>query len=280
MESRRGMNGRKVKLSRNGATPSRRNWAYSFSIIVCAAGLLATSVAQTSSPRDALWQIVNGLCVPDQAENHTPKPCTEVDVHEGDARGFAVLKDLRGETQYLLIPTARISGMESPDLLAPDAVNYFADAWEARSYVSAGLHRDLPPDDISLAINSLASRSQDQLHIHIDCVGKDIYDALHGGAEPASGQWKSLSHPLLGHPYKAMWVAGEHLGANNPFKLLADGVPGARQNMGEFTLVVIGLTRPDGAHGFVLLADRVNKAAHDLASGEELQDHACRIGRE
>ncbi len=50
-----------------------------------------------------------------------------------------------------------------------------------------------------------------------------------------------FSTPPLGHPYEAMWIAGEHLGDNNPFKLLADGVPGARQNMGDYTLIVIGL---------------------------------------
>ena len=274
------MNAR-LKFARACCRLELHGFVHGACMIVCAAFLLLVGgAAQTSSPRDVLWQIVNGLCVPDQEENHTPKPCTEVDVHEGDGRGFAVLKDLRGETQYLLIPTARIPGIESPDVLAPDAANYFAHAWEARSYVSAALHRDLPRDDISLAINSLASRSQDQLHLHIDCVRKDIYEVLHGGEEPINGEWKPLAHPLLGHPYNAVWVAGEHLGANNPFQLLADGVPGARQHMGEFTLVVIGLTRPDGTRGFVLLEDHVNREAHDLASGEELQDHACRIGRE
>ena len=275
------MNALKLKFEQACGRAELPAFAGGALVIVCAVFLLLVAgAAQTSSPRDALWQIVNGLCVPDQAQNHMPKPCTEVDLRKGDARGFAVLKDLRGETQYLLIPTARISGIESADVLAPDAANYFADAWEARSYVSAALQRDLPADDVSLAINSLASRSQDQLHIHIDCVRKDIYDALHGGERTISGEWKPLAHPLLGHPYQAMWVAGEHLGANNPFKLLADGVPGARQHMGEFTLVVIGLTRPGGMRGFVLLEDQVNKEAHDLASGEELQDHACDIGRE
>ena len=263
----------------SGSTVELRKFALGLSTILCCSVAMLAAVAQTNSARDALWQIVSTMCVPDQTQHRDPKPCSEVNLREGDDHGFAILKDIRGETQFLLIPTARISGMESPAVLAPNAANYFAEAWEARSYVSAALHQNLPPDDISLAINSLASRSQDQLHIHIDCVRTEVYDVLHAAQGAFSNEWKILPHPLLGHPYKAMWLAGEHLGGNNPFKLLA-AVPGARQNMGDYTLVVVGLTRTDGAKGFVLLEDQVNREAHDLASGEELQDHACRIGRQ
>jgi CDP-diacylglycerol pyrophosphatase len=281
VESRRAMKRQALKQPRSGSTAELDKFAIGLSTILCCAVLvLAAGMAQTSSPRDALWQIVSTMCVPDQTQHHDPKPCSAVDLRDGDDRGVAILKDIRGETQFLLIPTARISGMESPEVLAPDAANYFGEAWEARSFVSAALHQNLPPDDISLAINSLSSRSQDQLHIHIDCVRTEVYDALHGAQGAISGEWKPLPHPLFGHPYKAMWVAGEHLGAKNPFKLLADGVPGARQSMGDYTLVVVGLTRPDGSKGFVLLEDQVNREAHDLASGEELQDHSCRIGRQ
>jgi CDP-diacylglycerol pyrophosphatase len=248
---------------------------------VCAGLLLVLAgAAQNSSSRDALWQIVNTMCVPDQTQNRDPKPCAQVELQDGGSRGFAILKDLRGETQFLLIPTARIAGMESPDILAPGAVNYFADAWEARSYVSQALHKTLPPDDISLAINSAESRSQDQLHIHVDCVRSDVFEALHANEAAIGNHWAAFPHPFFGHHYMAMWVPGEHLGSNNPFQLVAEGLPGARQNMGQRTLVVVGLTRADGTKGFVLLEDQVNKESHDLASGEELQDHACRIGRQ
>jgi CDP-diacylglycerol pyrophosphatase len=258
-----------------------RTFAAGLSMAVCVAFLLlSASAAQNSSSRDALWQIVSTMCVPDQTQNHDPRPCAQVDLEDGSARGFVVLKDLRGETQFLLIPTAHISGIESPLVLAPDAANYFADAREARSYVNQALHRTLPPDDISLAINSAESRSQDDLHIHIDCVRSDVFDALHANEKAIGTQWAPLPHPLLGHRYMAMWLPGEHLGSSNPFRLLADGLPGARQNMGDRTLVVVGLTRADGTKGFILLEDQVSKQSHDMASGEELQDHACRIGRQ
>ena len=101
-------------------------------------GMFAWLVVAASleiSPRDVLWIIVHDECLPDQLQNHNPQPCTKVDLDEGTEQGFAILKDIRGATQFLLIPTTRISGIESPILLAPEAPNYFAAAWEARKYI-------------------------------------------------------------------------------------------------------------------------------------------------
>src|SRR5689334_17150109 len=139
--------------------------------------LLLVSYTWAADP-DALWNIVHGQCVPDQQEHDNPKPCAMVALQDGLERGYAVLKDLRGAAQFLLIPTARISGIERPKLLVSDAPNYFAAAWQARSYVDARAHRILPRESISLAINSRVSRTQNQLHIHIDCIRTDVRDAL------------------------------------------------------------------------------------------------------
>ena len=40
-----------------------------------------------------------------------------VDITNGVEKGFAVLKDKTGVAQFLLIPTARIGGIEDPALL-------------------------------------------------------------------------------------------------------------------------------------------------------------------
>ena len=57
-------------------------------------------------------------------------------------KGFVVLKDIRGVAQFLLIPTARIGGIEDPAILAPDATNYWDAAWRARDFVDGRLHTD------------------------------------------------------------------------------------------------------------------------------------------
>jgi len=247
-------------------------------ICVCAAFLLlAADAAQRDLPRNALWEVVHNVCVPGQSLHHAPNPCLQVDLSGGIENGFAILRDPRGGIQFLLIPTTRISGVESPTVRGPNATNYFAKAWEVRTHIDDALHRTLVRDDIGLAINSVVSRSQDQLHIHFSCIRADAWETLHENEGDIENQWAPFNVSLVGHHYIAMWVSGESLSPHNPFRLLAEGLPDAKQDMGNRTLVVIGLSRNDGTKGFVILADQVNRDHGDLANGEELLDNACHI---
>jgi CDP-diacylglycerol pyrophosphatase len=236
-------------------------------VLVVASSFLGIGGAQADP--NALWDIVHNRCVPDQQQQGDPAPCALV---EPD---YAVLKDLVGDRQFLLIPTARVTGIESPELLAPDAPNYFAAAWRARSFVDERAGFPLPRDWVSLAINSEDARTQDQLHIHVDCVRLDVADALVRHAADIGPAWAPFPVPLVGHRYSAMTVEGDNLDAVDPFRLLADGIPGAREDMGSQTLVVVGAYLPGGRPGFVILADHVDVATGDIAGGEALQDHAA-----
>jgi CDP-diacylglycerol pyrophosphatase len=238
---------------------------------------LAADASQRDLPRNALWEVVHNVCVPGQSLHHDPSPCLQVDLTGGIENGFAILRDPRGGTQFLLIPTTQVSGIESPTVRGPNATNYFASAWEARTHIDDALHLTLPRDDIGLAINSVVSRSQDQLHIHFSCIRADVWETLRKHQENIGNQWAPFKVSLVGHRYIAMWVSGEHLSPHNPFRLLAEGLPYAMRDMGNHTLVVIGLTRTDGTKGFVILVDYVNKERGDLANGEELLDNACHV---
>jgi CDP-diacylglycerol pyrophosphatase len=44
-------------------------------------------------------------------------------------------------------------------------------------------------------------------------------------------------------------------------------------------LFVVGAEFAGGSPGFIILTNQVNLASGDHASGEELQDHGCAIGR-
>lgn len=245
---------------------------------VCAGLLLLTANAdQRQLPRNSLWEVVHNVCVPGQTEHHNPAPCLQVDLSDGIESGFVILRDPRGGSQFLLIPTTQISGIESSIVRGPNATNYFASAWEARTYINEALHSTLPRDDFGMAINSAASRSQDQLHIHFSCIRADVWEPLHKHAGRIRNHWAPLHESFFGHDYWAMWVSGDQLGLHNPFNLLAEGLPDAAQDMAERTLVVIGLTRADGTKGFVLLTDKVNRNSGDSAFGEELLDRACHI---
>lgn len=229
---------------------------------------------------DVLWKIVNGQCVVEEVKANDPAPCAEVELAGGPDRGFAVLKDLVGPTQYLVIPTRRIEGIESPELLAPETPNYWQDAWQARRFVIAAAAAPLGREDVGLAINSRFARSQNQLHIHVDCLRPDVKEALHAHEAEIGETWTPLDASLAGNRYVVRRLAGSELGDADPFRLLADGVAGAREHMGEETLVVAGTTFGDGSPGFYLLSDRMNLPAGDRAGGEQLLDHACALAKD
>jgi CDP-diacylglycerol pyrophosphatase len=234
--------------------------------------LAATALTARADP-SALWHIVHDRCVPNEQDKQTPSPCSEVDI----AQGYVVLKDLIGKTQFLLIPTARISGIEDKAILAPDAPNYWEAAWQARRFVEQRVGHPLPRDDIALAINSTSGRTQDQLHIHVDCLRPDVRATLAKYQTGIGPQWSDFPVPLAGQHYRAMRLPGAELGATNPFRLLAAGVP--QGDMGEHTLVVAGATFAPDQPGFIVLDDRADLAAGDPGSGESLQDHDCALAQ-
>ena len=224
----------------------------------------------------ALWRIIHDQCVPGERARHDPAPCAAVVMPDGEARGFVVLKDRTGVAQHLLMPTAKITGIEDPAVLAPGAVNYFARAWDERGFTERKLGRPLDRTRVSIAVNSVYGRSQDQLHLHIDCLDGAVGAVLKTADVPPDGRWSARPLSLKGRAYRVRWLDAARLEAANPFSILAESLPGARGNMGAWTLALVGAVRADGSPGFYLLADRADPAAGDPGSAEDLQDHACR----
>src|SRR3954447_23143772 len=135
------------------AGSTRAVWRRGIACLLVAVPVVAGCTPRAAADPNALWDIVNGQCVVNQQEHGDPAPCALVD----RPGGYAVLKDLVGTTQFLLIPTARVDGIESPQILAPGAPNYLADAWRARSFVEKRAGRAVPRDWMSLAVNSAAA---------------------------------------------------------------------------------------------------------------------------
>ena len=241
---------------------------------ILAAGILVAAVlgcvAVRAADPNALWRIVHDRCVVDQTQHGVPAPCAEVSL----AGGWVVLKDRRGIAQFLLIPTARVTGIEDRAVLGPDAPNYFSAAWAARGRVEADLPHPVPRDALSLAINSPYGRSQNQLHIHIDCLRPDVRAALRKAAGGVGADWAKLPGGLRGHAYVARWLNEADLTAN-PFRLLADWPGVGPDGLRPWTIVVAAMP-----HGFILLADHADPKSGDGAEGEELQDHRCLLADE
>jgi len=238
-----------------------------------AAGALMAMTPDGSRPPSALWWVVHDLCVTDQRLIGIPAPCMDVNLRQG----WAVVKDTRAPTHLLLVPTRRISGIESPGLLAPNAPNYWQFAWNARRFLAHLAGRPVPRQDIALVINSIPGRTQNQLHIHVDCVQPDIAKALHDHLGDIDDTWRPLPVSLAGHHVLVRRLDGAQFGERDPFKLLAAGVPGARSGMGEEALGAVGAVFPSGRPGFILITHPFPPDAADLGAGEEILDHRCGI---
>ncbi|POP44715.1 CDP-diacylglycerol diphosphatase [Superficieibacter electus] len=222
----------------------------------------------TGNP-DALRHITFDQCIPGQQQHHTPAPCKEADLRAG----YVLLKDKNGPLQYLLMPTWRINGIESPLLLEPKTPDYFWLAWQKRGVLSEQNGRPVPDAAISLTVNSRLGRTQNHLHIHISCLREDVRAKLNTSLTTISARWLPLEGGLLGHDYLARRVTENELMQRSPFVMLAEEVPDARAHMGRYSLAMA--QQSDGS--LVLLATERDLLTFNLASAEEIQDHNCAI---
>jgi CDP-diacylglycerol pyrophosphatase len=247
--------------------------------LLCAATLI--TITARAADRDALLHIVQDQCLVHWRQAHDPAPCARV-VASGTPQDYAVLHDRKGGAHFLLIPGPTITGMEDPRLLRPETPNYFAAAWQARDELDEVMGHTLRRDAIGLAINSARARGQDQLHIHIECLQPGLYRALQAATENLRDQWAPL--PIGDSIYMALRIRGPDVDTTNPIQMLANLLPGARQSMGDYTILVAGAQFADGP-GFIVLAGRTPTRDALLgapgkglvAPGETLLDATCAI---
>lgn len=202
-------------------------------------------------------------------EKKNPAPCLRLLLPDSKSAnsGYALLADRKGGAHFLLIPTQTVVGIESSELLDPDAPNYFALAWHARDLVTEFVGKPVARTSVGMAINTPRARGQDQFHIHIECVRQDVADTLRASAEQIGDVWSPLT--VAGSTYQAMRVMGLGLDGTNPFELLAKLSPEARHHMGDYTLIVAGMQYQNGA-GFAILAGTG-------PTGELLLDGTCAV---
>ena len=245
-------------------------------LALASALLLAASVPARAGERGLLWRVVQ-TCLVDHAVTGGSFPCLRVDTGSSLERGYAVLRAPFERLHVIVTPTVHTIGIEDPRLVAPDAPNYFADAWTARRFVSDDLTQKPSRSDLALAINSKPGRSQDQLHIHVACVRPDVRRSLAAlAAKLQPGRFTSLRVLPKAPRYMAMPLDGPDLAGQNPFGLVAEGLK--PDDMSDVTIVLVG-TGDDDRPGFVLLARSRLHGVWDDAHGEALLDGSCRAFR-
>jgi CDP-diacylglycerol pyrophosphatase len=251
----------------------RKFTSFAAAISLTAAIVAGQPHSVSAADRDELWFVVHDMCLPAYRSLGVAFPCVEVNITQGLERGFAVLQTPSSATHIIVVPTARISGIESPALQSENAPNYWQAAWDARRFVEEGAGRQLPRDKIGMAINSVATRSQDQLHIHVSCIAPVVADFLRRHEGEIHGAWFPLRAKLAGHRFVAMKIETDSLANVDPFKLLASAFPSKKRSLGRQTLAVIGATFRNHKSGFYLLANDARIPA--TVSAEALLDEKC-----
>ena len=182
---------------------------------------------------------------------------------------FIILKDNSPAKpdSYMIIPTAKITGIEDEEIFAPPYVDFWAYGWQqAKTYVKR------PAADTALAINSISGRTQNQLHIHISCVRADVARTLAAneariGPDPATALRLTLGPG--NHTYRVIKVSGL-TAADSPYNLVA-AMPGAKADMAAQSIAVVGSTTPGSYYVVDTYAYGANRG-----SAEELLDQFCR----
>jgi CDP-diacylglycerol pyrophosphatase len=214
--------------------------------------LVLAAAPAAAANRDQLRVIAEAQCAPHWAQAHEPAPCLRViDAAPGHSdSGYVILHDITGGAHYLMIPTTTMAGIESREILAATAPNWYQAAWQARDALEKDVGVPVPDEAVALAVNSALARTQDQLHIHISCQQSSIHEALDRLAPRIGTQWTPV---FLGTgTYDVRRVMGESLAQANPFRLLAEHLPRV-EDMGRYSLMVAGMRFKEGP-GFIVIA--------------------------
>jgi CDP-diacylglycerol pyrophosphatase len=199
-------------------------------------GLILATIAKlphsaSAANRSGLWVVVHDICVPAYQSIGVGFPCAEVSIADGLERGFAVLRAPSSATHVIVVPTALISGIESPALLR-----------EMRQTIGRPHGTRAVSSRKGRAVNCRVTRSEWRLIRQLAAARTNCIFML-----PASPRrslrscaatkrkiheaWSFLSSGLLGHRFAAMKVETDSLAHVDPFKLLARGLP-----LGKFSL--------------------------------------------
>lgn len=210
-------------------------------------------------PRDALWTVVQS-CVLARQTIGLSFPCVEVDA-PGTPGAVAVLRPPIEDTHLLVVPQQRMAGIEAADPSA-DMARVWQRAWESRRLLST---RPVPWDRAGMALNGPNIRSQDQLHIHVDCLDERRMRWLAPQARRLGPGWTRLSGEF-GRIW-AMRVDAPDPSRFDPVSLADRGLPFPRS---VASLGVIGMKDGKGRDSFLVLTSPTE-------SLEFLLDSNCRI---
>jgi CDP-diacylglycerol pyrophosphatase len=209
-------------------------------------GLWGASRAQSTS--GALWTVVNA-CKVAHATVGTTFPCADIRT-SAQGRSVALLWPPSSHKHLLVVPLTRMVGLESPEFSGAAASDYLALAWASRDELGPPDH-PLPWDAVGVAVNSARARTQNQLHIHVDCLSPEARAALRDVSRSAKSDWVPVPS------YRGLWahpIEVRSLATSDPISLLRTRSPFESTSTLRVNLGLAGIRLPSGQDGFLLLA--------------------------
>jgi CDP-diacylglycerol pyrophosphatase len=224
-------------------------------VTLAVVGVLGLWLTTFGNP-EALWWVVK-MC---RAQATPAGPC----LYRSPTHEFLVIKDLTPwkPDGYLLTPTDRVYGIESPLIFSDPVAEFWQFGWEQALHFV-----DVPPERIGLAINSVNGRSQNQLHIHLSCVHAFVAEALANAH--VTNAWAPQPFLTVAHQTYNVRRVDSLSGDDSPFRLAAQ-LPGSNADMGAQTIAVVGMK---GGRSFYVLEDYYHD--DDPGSAEDLLDERC-----
>jgi CDP-diacylglycerol pyrophosphatase len=232
---------------------------------------------ENSNNRDYLWDLVSQQCLPNSSAGNETNPCVIVD----NQNRYAILKDINGPLQYLLIPTTKITGIEDKALLDDSQPNYMKLAWDNRFLLSKLYRKEIDDSNIVLSINSIEGRTQDQLHIHIDCIDPFVKKLINNKSwNGPLNKWGNWDIKINHHTYRAALLDENQLDKINAFNFLAQDLSdGKHENSPRITNLMskhsLALMKLQGLDKLVLLDTKLSIG--NPAHAEETSDHSCLV---
>jgi CDP-diacylglycerol pyrophosphatase len=184
------------------------------------------------------------------------------------------------DTNKLLVPKVRITGIECPKVVGTTLPNYWQAAWdEAKKKFGNNV-------DIMLGIDSFDGRTQDQLHIHLTAFKSDRRKELNSLAPKTSKdlhKWNGNTLPLGTYAYRVAHV--DSLDKNLFHQL--DQYVATQANVNDRFAQSLGVVADTNGTGYYILATQgiptqPNQPQHDplckagsnwgTATVEELMD--------
>lgn len=225
---------------------------------------------------NALWGVVDKVCMTHYQQTSNPAPCQQIYMPEGKEHGFSIIQNPRYPYHFILVPTVALSGIESPLLLEDGRTDYFGYAWLMRNLLAYEYHRPVDDDMLGMALNSAYGRSQNQLHIHLTCLREDVRRQLLAERPYIQDNWRPLPDKLLRHTYYARRVVQPTAMGIYPVNSLASHFNLSSQALAEWGVTVVSTTF-SGKPGFILLATKRGSDSGNRASVESLLDKECAI---